>query len=99
MERYYAKTTGSKMAVGCALSIRSGVLRPGDLLDIHLSSGQDAAAEVDDIGAEHLRLRMNGRIWLCRPWRTGDAGVDRLPGTVSNWTVERVDTEATIGID
>jgi len=99
MERYYAKTTGSKMAVGCAVSIRSGALRPGDVLDIHLASGQEAEAEVDDIGADYLRLRMNGQKWLCRPWHAGDAGVERLPGTVSNWTVERAENEATVDIE
>lgn len=104
MERYYTRTTSGEMAVGNALSIRSGALRPGDMLDIHpgdhfgtrACSGHPVQAEVTEITVSSMRLRMKNRIFQCRPWRTGDAGVERLPGAVSNWTIEREDSTAPV---
>ena len=100
MEHHYARTTGADMAVGNAVSIRSGALRPGDLLDIHLRAhaGFDhpLQAEIAEITISSMRMRMKDRVFQCRPWRMGDAGVDRLPGTVSNWTIEREDSDITV---
>ncbi|MDV6332310.1 hypothetical protein [Asticcacaulis sp. 201] len=91
MQRHRAVTISDNVLPAMTLSIHTGVLRHRDILDIGLPSGKTAEALVDRFDVTGLYLIMNGKRLVCRPWRGGDGPVTRLPGTSSNWTVDRID--------
>lgn len=96
---HYTKTGTATIAPGMTLSVRGGALHIGDSLDLNTPDDSRHQVLIQDIGAECLIFLIEGKRAICRPWRAGDPGLYRLPGTSSNWVVERMDENALTGAD
>ena len=90
MAQQQARISSPEPAVGQALSIRGASIHKDDA--IVLSSGKQVLeGTVRAFNHSELILDVDGRQLMCRPWRLGDLGIHRYPGTSSNWTILRVD--------
>ena len=91
---HFTKTGTAAVGPGTTLSVRSGAVHVGDSLDLHAPDGGRAQVMIESVGAALMTFAFNGQMAVCRPWRAGDPGVYRLPGTSSNWVIERLETDA-----
>ena len=91
---HFTKTGTAAVGPGTTLSVRSGALHVGDSLDLHAPDGGRLLVMIESIGASQLVFAFDGQMAVCRPWRAGDPGVYRLPGTSSNWIIERLEADA-----
>ena len=91
---HFAKTGTAAVGPGTTLSVRSGALHAGDSLDLNAPDGGRRQVLIKSIDASQLVFAFDGQMAVCRPWHAGDPGVYRLPGTSSNWVVERLEADA-----
>ncbi len=90
MAQQQARISSPEPAVGEALSIRGASIHKADA--IVLTSGEQMfEGTILSFNHSELILDLEGRRLTCRPWRMGDLGIHRYPGTSSNWTILRVD--------
>ncbi len=90
MPHHHAITSSSDLGRGMSFTVQSGVLRHRDVIDLKLAGGKKADAVIERFDVTGLSISVNGSICQCRPWRMGDATVERLPGTISSWTIEQI---------
>ena len=90
MPHHHAITNSRDLGRGVAFTIQSGALRHQDILDLQLAGDEKTEAIVEDFGVTGLSISLNGSLFKCRPWRMGDAEVQRLSGTISSWTIEQI---------
>lgn len=74
-----------------ALSFEGACLKPGDTFTLK-TAAEHVEGTLETVGPELLTLRAGTRTVHCRPWRSGDTAVHRLPGASSNWTVYKIET-------
>lgn len=98
MSRHHAITNSRDLGRGVAFTIQSGVLRHQDVLDLQLEGDETIEPIVEHFDVTGLSISLNGSLFKCRPWRMGDAQVQRLSGTISSWTIEQIVENAENGI-
>jgi len=94
MNRYTATTSSPGLEINSTLCIRSGALKAGDIIDIRHDEDVAVPARIESMGLSGLVVSQAGRTLSFRPWRLGDACVDRFGGAISCWTVERVEDDS-----
>jgi len=90
MPHHRAVTNSRDIGHGTAFTIQSGALRGQDVIDLKLAGDGIIEVIVEYFNASGLAIRLNDAICKCRPWRMGDADVNRLSGTISSWTIEQI---------
>ncbi len=98
MSHHHAITYSRDLGRGVTFTIQSGALRHQDVLDLQLAGDEKTEAIVENFDATGLSVSLNGSLFKCRPWRKGDAEVQRLPGTISSWTIEQIVEHAENGL-
>ena len=90
MPHHHAITNSQDLGRGVAFTIQSGALRRQDVLDLQLGGNEKIKAVIERFDVTGLFISLNGSLFKCRPWRMGDAGVQRLSGTISSWTIDQI---------
>ncbi len=88
MNHYLARMHGP--VAGAAMTIKAGMLKAGDVLDIILMTGGRLAGNVVATSSETAEIETSEGKLSLRPWRWGEQAVARFPGDNLTWVVAEV---------